>query len=81
MLMPDKHIRLSESLFGFGGFLLGLLSSPKTIDELWTMYSKSMVTKEFPSNHTFENLVFAVDVLYSIGAIELHENGVLEKCV
>jgi hypothetical protein len=79
--MPDKHIKLSESFYGLGSFLLELLITPMTIDELWRLFSKSVVVKEFPSNHSFENLVFAVDFLYAIGAIKLQSNGALEKCV
>ena len=35
MLLPAKHIALSESLLGLGGLLLEMLASPKGIDELY----------------------------------------------
>jgi len=80
MLMPDKHIRLSESLFGLGGYALSHLSAPKTIDELWKKVCDGIQKSDYPSKHTFENFVLAVDVLYAIGAIHLQEDGVLVKC-
>lgn len=80
MLMPDKHVRLSESLYGLGGYLLELLKAPATVDDLWRRFSKSVAAKEFPSGHSFEDIVLAVDFLYAIGAISLNESGVLEKC-
>jgi hypothetical protein len=81
MLMPDKHIRLSESLYGLGSFLLELLTTPKTIDELWRLFSKAATGKEYPSQHSFENVVFAVDFLFAVGAVKLKSDGALEKCV
>ena len=35
MILPSKHIRLSESLLGLGAVLLDFLNAPMTIDELW----------------------------------------------
>lgn len=82
MLMPDKHIRFSESLLGLGSFLLESLMSPRTIDDLWIDYGKARMSGKYPAPHTFENLVLAVDVLFAIGAVEeLDQSGVLRRCV
>jgi hypothetical protein len=80
MLMPDKHIRLSESFYGLGSFLLELLISPKTIDELWGLFSNAVKNKDYPSSHSFEHLVLAVNFLYAIRAVDLQSNGALKKC-
>ncbi len=72
MIIPTKHIKLSESLLGFGGALLGLLKKPQSIDELWHTYSEA--NKKFkilPAYHNFENLVLALDYLFIIGAIKI----------
>lgn len=80
--MPDKHIKFGESLLGLGSQVLTLLSKPKTIDELWYSFQSLMKNNEFPSNHTFEHLVLAIDVLYAIGFVmETETPGVLKKCV
>lgn len=45
MILPSKHISLSESLLGLAGILLTFLAKrPYTLDELWQEYSK--VTKQ-----------------------------------
>jgi len=80
VLMPDKHVKLAESFFGLGSFLLELLTVPKTIDELWHLFSKAMTDKEYPALHSFENVVLAVDFLFAIQAVKLNGNGTLEKC-
>lgn len=75
MIMPEKHIKLAESLFGLGGYLLKLLDRPKTIDELWTEYSKVNNSSVFPAYHGFDSLVLAVDFLFLIGSINIKQNG------
>jgi hypothetical protein len=80
VLMPDKHIKLSESLYGLGGYALGLLSKPATIDDLWSEISSDIREGVYPAQHSFENLVLALDALFAIGAVELKPSGVLSKC-
>lgn len=81
MLMPDKHIRFSESLLGLGSYVLDSLSAPQTIDDLWEGFGKARKAGTYPAPHTFENLVFAVDILFAIGAVtEENHSGVLRRC-
>ena len=75
MILPEKHVRVSESLFGLGGFILKLLAEPKTLDRVWSDFEKINNTKEFPAYNSFENFVLALDYLYMIGAIELNAAG------
>lgn len=81
MLMPDKHIKFSESLLGLGSFVIENLVEPKTIDELWEEFCMVRKNGSFPVAHSFENLVLAVDALYAIGAVtEIDQSGVLLLC-
>lgn len=80
MLLPDKHIKLSESLLGLGAFLIGLLRQPQTVDAIWFEYRKARDSGVYPAHHTFENVVLALDVLFAIKAINLSDNGLIEKC-
>jgi hypothetical protein len=80
MLLPDKHIKLAESLLGLGGFALEALETPKTIDSLWAEFQEASSTNRFPAYHSFENLVLAVDFLFSIGAVTAGRNGKLTRC-
>lgn len=74
MILPTKHIRISESLLGLGGYLLTLLKRPMSIDELWAEYEKSN-NKKFPAYHSFDNLILSLDLLYLMGIIEINEMG------
>ncbi len=78
MILPSKHIKFSQSILGLAGFLLSQLKQPKTIDELWIKYSKTSA-KKFPSYHDFDNIVLAVNLLYTLEAIELNEWGEIVK--
>lgn len=80
MLMPDKHVKFAESLIGLGSFVLESLDEPMSIDALWKSFKQARTEKKYPSPHSFESLVLAVDVLFSIGAIEPTKLGALRKC-
>lgn len=81
MLLPDKHIRFSESLLGLGSFVLESLDAPKSIDALWADLHLQIERGAFPTPHTFDNLVLTVDILFAMGAVALNRNGRLERCV
>jgi hypothetical protein len=80
MLLPDKHIKFSESLLGLGSFLLSILKKPMSVDTLWREYSQARDSATYPAYHSFENIVLALDFLFAIGAISYGENGLIEKC-
>ena len=80
MLLPDKHIKLSESIIGFSSFVLETLSRPCTVDEIWEKFQSARESKEYPVKQSFDNLILTICFLYSIAAIELKDNGKLEKC-
>lgn len=81
MLLPDKHIKMSESLLGLGAFLIELLRQPQTVDTIWFEYRKARESGAYFAHHTFENVVLALDVLFAIKAINLSDDGLIEKCV
>ena len=77
MLMPQKHINLSESLIGIGGFVLGIVKNKeKTIDTIIKEVEKLI---DNPKNkkiyNNVDNIMLSIDYLYSIGAIDIDENG------
>lgn len=75
MILPEKHIKLSESLLGLGGYVLKLLDKPRTIDDIWREYSKVNNTNMFPAYHGFDNLILAVDFLFTVGAVDIMRSG------
>lgn len=78
MLVPAKHINFSESLLGFGSYLLSNLDKPKTIDEIWNQYLSDVEKKLYFSNHSFDNLMLTIIFLFSIGSIS-EEDGRIQK--
>lgn len=76
MILPTKHIRISESLIGLGGYLLKFLKEPMTIDQLWIKY-ENVNNKKFPAYHNFDNMVLALNLLFIMGILDLNEKGEL----
>lgn len=81
MILPSKHISLSESLFGLGGMLLNFINQkPYTIDSLWQEYSKINNMKDvFPAYHNFDNMIMAINLLFLMGAIDIDMKGEIIK--
>ena len=79
MLMPDKHIRFSESLFGFGSYLLEKLQKPCSVDDLWQEYQKDFENKNYDGKQSFDNLLLTLLFLYSVEAI-YEKDGEIYLC-
>ena len=77
MILPSKHISLSESLLGLGGVLLQtIIKQPCSLEYIWQEYSKINNNKDiFPAYHSFDNVVLAVNLLFMIGAININSEG------
>src|SRR5690242_12087457 len=72
MILPTKHIPTERSLLGIGSILLSCLDQPHTITSLWDR------THTIPEIATFERFVLALDLLYTIGVIDI-QDGLLRK--
>lgn len=77
MILPKKHLSISESFFGFGGFLLQKLNTPVSVDELWEFYKDSYSNKKYPVKFSFDQFIMTLDYLFIIGAIRKNEGGLL----
>ena len=77
MIIPTKHTHFSESLLGFGAYLLGKIDSIKTIDSLWNEYQNDLSTNKFSAKHSFDNLLLTLVFLHSIGVVEEKDGGVI----
>lgn len=76
MILPSKHIKVSESLLGLGGYIMRALSNePKTVEDLWTTVEKLNQDRKFGAYHGFDNLVLALDFLFIIQAINITPEG------
>jgi len=79
MIIPTKHTNFSESLLGFGSYILTLLKSPESIDSLWNQYQNDFNKKRYYAKHSFDNLLLTIVFLHSIGVVKEQE-GVVIKC-
>ncbi len=77
MLLPSKHITLSQSIIGLAGIIIKFLEKPKNIDELWLEYKEINNTKLFPAEHEYNTFVLAVHYLFTVGIIDLNKKGQL----
>lgn len=77
MILPKKHLSISESFFGFGAFLLKKLKSPTSIDDLWQYYKDSYINKKYVVKFSFDQFIATLDYLYMIGAIKDNGKGVV----
>jgi hypothetical protein len=80
MILPTKHTNFSESLLGFGSYILNSLESSKSIDNLWNQYQDDYHKDLYHAKHSFDNLLLTIVFLYSIGAVE-EQDGVVKKCI
>ena len=82
MIMPGKHIYMSESLLGLGAFVLSLLDSPKNLDKCWNCLNKVYIdTGKIKKKHSFDSFMLCIDFLYMIDAIDINERGEIYKCI
>lgn len=73
MILPDKNITLSNSLIGLGSKIIIELSTPQTVSSLW-----EKIRKRYLEIRTFERFVLTLDLLYTMGLIEV-ENGIVKR--
>lgn len=76
MILPSKHIRPQSSLLLLSANLLAALDAADgglTVSGLW---ESSVVKNAKPS---FVKFVYALDLLYGLGKLQMNENGHLRK--
>jgi hypothetical protein len=71
MILPEKHISMSESTYGFGGEILSLVHGKTSVDEMWELYNKGT----YKYKHGFDSFILTLDFLFIIGAIVTDDSG------
>jgi len=72
MILPTKHVRLSNSLLGVSAEMLKRINRGTTITSLWND------VRLLPEVRTFERFTLSLDLLYSMGVVEF-EDGLLRR--
>lgn len=68
MILPTKHLKLSNSLLGAGAALLKHIDNNHTITALWN------TAKILPEIKTFERFTLSLDLLFMMGAVEFQDS-------
>ncbi|MBZ9647605.1 hypothetical protein K9B33_08630 [Sphingobium sp. 3R8] len=78
MILPTKHIRPDRTLLSIGGELLVELREPATVSRLWdhVRMARGRTPAAAPINYDW--FVLALDLLFTIGAVEL-DRGLVRK--
>jgi len=72
MILPDKNIRLKNSLLGIGSILLKHLDTNQSVSSLWEG------VKGVDEITSFEKFVLTLDFLFALDLVKL-EKGILKK--
>jgi CRISPR/Cas system-associated endonuclease Cas1 len=72
MILPTKHIKLSNSLLNVGAEILKHLDESQTVTSLW---NKARVVSHVK---TFERFTLGLDLLFMLGIIDF-QDGLLRR--
>jgi hypothetical protein len=74
MILPSKHLPQNRAILTVGAHVLSRLDRPKTVSAVWEDLARlSDIHQEPLSSLTYDWFILALDLLYSVGAIELTE--------
>ena len=71
MILPSKYLREDEALIGISAELLPLVENNGNLTALWE------AAKKIESIGSFERFIFALDFLYLLGLVDLHNNKIV----
>lgn len=77
MILPSKHLPQERALLTVGARVLEHLRQPATVSALWHELSQQGDSRT-PLGYDW--FVLALDLLYALGAVDLHE-GLLSRTV
>lgn len=83
MLLPGKHINISDSLFGMGGIILDYVRNRNTSYSIDSII-EYMINYNSNNNVLYKNIsniLLSIDYLYTIGAINVNKEGEIILCI
>ena len=80
MILPSKHLPQDRALLTVGAHVLTFLAHPKTVSALWEELNRpdSNLAAAMPIRITYDWFLLVLDLLFTIGAIEL-ESGLVAR--
>lgn len=79
MILPTKYLPHDRALIGVGGFILKQLDEPRTVSSLWEGVRKAQNCEHDATPVSFDWFVLALNLLYSIFAIDYRDGVVYRK--
>lgn len=76
-ILPNEGTSISQSLLGYGSYLLKKIGTGKSVDELYEISQLDYKNGLYPSKQSFDNLILTLVFLYSIGVIDEHDGTVV----
>jgi len=78
-ILPEKHVRASESMLGLGAIVLSLLDTgAKNLDAIWAeVQLHDSVRRSVHGSITLDTVILAVDFLFAIGVVKMSRDGVI----
>jgi len=73
MILPNKHLKLSNSILNTGAVLLEVLNYEQTVTLLWDK------VRIHPEIRTFDRFTLGLDLLFTIGLIDFNEAGLIGR--
>jgi hypothetical protein len=77
MILPKKHIKLSDSIIGISSVLINLIEKEISVDDLYHNLCKD---RRLSKNLSLNTLILCIDYLYCQGIIEITNNGGIFRC-
>ena len=81
MILPSKSIAQDLALLTVGAQILDQLESPATVNAVWDRVNSFRAVRNAPSSLPFWWFALALDVLFSIGAIDLADGQLVRSHV
>ncbi len=80
MLLPDKHVKIGESILGLAALVVANLEEPLPFDNLMADLTPKFETPEWPAYHNTETVSLALCFLYSAGLVDVTPEGEVYRC-
>lgn len=73
MILPSKHLPEDRALLSVGAAILRHLSRPVTVSALWERMLLDRAEMRRPPPLRYDGFVLALDLLFLMGVVELHD--------
>ncbi|MFD7963002.1 ABC-three component system middle component 6 [Streptomyces zaomyceticus] len=81
MITPTKGISPDRCLLAVGAQILLQLEEPRTVSQAWARLKSWRLENKHFSPVSFEWFVLALDMLYGLGVVELHQDLLVARRV